>query len=409
MPPDSPQPIAEPAAAEALRGRARMFAVVRSPDAPTLLAARTLGSLPVGMVPLGIILLLRAEGRSYGVAGLADGTYALGFAVMQPLLGRLIDRFGMGRVLTPLAVVFPTLLVALVLSASRGTPAIVTIVLAPLAGGTLPPLGACMRSLWPTLIASPGLRSTAFAIDAMLQELTFIIGPPVLALLVALVGPRVALLAAAGCGSLGGIAFTLRAHSRHVRTPRLGGALRSAAVRRLIAVSGLLGGAFGATEVAMPAFCERHDSRPLAGLMLAAIALGSAFGGAIFAGRAPNVPATRRVLLAMGCYGIALLPLLLAPSIPVMAVLAFISGMPIAPAYAGLYLLLDRFCVPGTLTETFAWNAMCLFAGVSLGTALGGALIGPGSYRASLGLGAALGLACALLVARRARGWRLES
>ena len=98
---------------ENLRGAARLRAVLGAPGTGALLFARTLGSLPVGMVPLGIILLLRAAGRSYALAGLADGAYALGLAAMQPLLGRLIDRAGMGRVLAPLAIVFPAGLVGL--------------------------------------------------------------------------------------------------------------------------------------------------------------------------------------------------------------------------------------------------------------------------------------------------------
>ena len=243
--------------------------MITVPGAIPLLLARSLGSLPIGMVPLGIILLLRAGGRSYALAGIADGAYALGVAAMQPMLGRLIDRVGMGRVLAPLAIVFPGMLVALALVASSGAPAAATVGLALLSGATMPPLGACMRALWPTLIASPALRPTAYAIDATLQELAFVVGPPLLALLVAVGDPETALFGAAAVGGAGAVLFASRAHARHEPTRRAGGALRSAGVRRVLAMSAVLGGAFGATEVAMPAFCERHGARPAAGLLLA--------------------------------------------------------------------------------------------------------------------------------------------
>jgi MFS family permease len=393
---------------ESLRGLPRLRAVISAPGARGLLIARSVGSLPIGMVPLGIILLLRAAGRSYALAGIADGGYALGLAAMQPLLGRLIDRIGMGRVLVPLALVYPGLLVALALVGSSGAPAAVTVGLALLSGAAMPPLGACMRALWPTLISSPTLRPSAFAIDATLQELAFVLGPPLLALLVVVASPEVALFGAAAAGGAGAIVFAARAHSRHAPTRRAGGALRSAGVRRLLAMSAVLGGAFGATEVAMPAFCERHGARPAAGLILAALALGSACGGAIFGGRAPRVPAPRRLLVALGGFAVLLTPLLVAPSIPAMAVLAFFSGMPIAPAFAGAYLLLDRFSVPGAVTETFAWNTTCLFVGASIGTALGGALIASSGFRASIALAIVLGFACALLLAGYARGTQLD-
>ena len=400
--------MSEATAVESLRGVRRLRAVIGAPGVRGLLLARSFGSLPIGMIPLGIILLLRAAGRSYALAGIADGGYALGLAAMQPVFGRLIDRIGMGRVLVPLGLLFPGVLVALALVGSSGAPAAATVALALLSGATVPPLGACMRTLWPMLVSTPALRPTAFAIDATLQELAFIVGPPLLAALVALASPRVALFAAAGGGGVGAIVFASRAHARHERTRRTGGALRSAGVRRLLAMSAVLGGAFGATEVAMPAFCERHGARPAAGLILAALALGSACGGAFFGARAPRVPAPRRLLVALGGYAVLLAPLLVAPTIPVMAVFAFFSGMPIAPAFAGAYQLLDRFSVPGAVTETFAWNTTCLFVGASGGTALGGALIVGGSYRASIALAIVLGFACALLVAGYARGTQLD-
>ncbi|MGD0387286.1 MAG: MFS transporter, partial [Solirubrobacteraceae bacterium] len=71
-------------------------------------------------------------------------------------------------------------------------------------------------------------------------------------------------------------------------------------------------------------------------------------------------------------------------------------------------LLLDRFSVAGAATETFAWNTTCIFTGAALGTALGGALIAPGSYRAALALAVGLGLACLLLVTGFARGTELD-
>ena len=391
------------------RGIARLIAVAGSPGARGLLAARTVGSLPVAMVPLGIILLLRALRDSYALAGVADGAYALGLAIMQPPLGRLIDRFGMQRVLAPLVLVFPGTIAALAVAATGHAPAAATVGLALLSGAALPPLGACMRVLWPRLISSEALRPAAFAIDATLQELAFIAGPPLLALIVVVASPEAALFAAAAAGSAGTAAFALLARRHHVRIERAGGALRSPAVRRVLVLSLLLGGGFGATEVAMPAFCERHGSRPAAGLLLAALALGSACGGVFFGGRTARAAPSRRLLVAFAGYTVLAAPLLVAPSIALMAVCAFASGIPVAPAFAGSYLLLDRFSVPGTLTETFAWNTTAIVAGASLGTAAGGALVAPAGYRASFAISVVLGAASVVLVWRYARGGRLEA
>lgn len=395
--------MADPLASPPPRGLARLRAVLGAPGAPALLVARSIGSLPIGMAPLGILLLLRASGRSYALAGIADGAYALGVAGSSPLLGRLVDRAGMGRVLAPLAFAFPALLAAVAVAGSSGVPAVPIVALALAAGAALPPLGACMRVLWPMLVSGAELRSAAFLIDATLQEFAFIGGPPLLAAVVALASPLAALLGAAALGGVGTLLFVARARGRHAPTAWAGGALRSGRVRRMLLTSAVLGGSFGALEIAMPAFCERHGARPAAGVMLAAIALGSACGGAAVGVRAARAPAERRLVAALLAYAALAVPLLFAPSIPAMVALAFVSGTPIAPAFGGAYELLDRFTVPGAITETFAWNTTAIYAGASLGTAVGGALIAAGGYRSALGLAAALAAAAGVLVALSAR------
>ena len=41
----------------------------------------------------------------------------------------------------------------------------------------MPPVGASLRSLWPRLFADAERRSTAYALEASLQEIFFVVGP----------------------------------------------------------------------------------------------------------------------------------------------------------------------------------------------------------------------------------------
>jgi MFS family permease len=386
------------------RGGVRVRAVLGAPGAPALLVARTAGSLPIGMVGLGIVLLLRAHGHSYALAGLVVGAYSLGVATGGPVLGRLVDRLGMERVLLPLGVCFPAALVALIVAASESVPAVVLVVFGLACGATIPPLGACMRAMWPLLVEGPALRTAAFSIDAVLQELAWIGGPPLLAGLVVLGGPAVALSVAAAAGGGGTLAFALCVRGRHVRGVGGGGALRSARVRRILAMSAVLGGAFGSMEVSLPAFCEHHGARPAAGLIMAAIALGSASGGVLLSARGARSAPLQRLIVALFAYALLLLPMLVAPSLAVMAVCGFVAGAPIAPAFTGAYVLLDRFGVAGAGAETFAWNSSAIFIGGAGGTAVGGALIASaGGYRSALILSVSLALAAAVTIAVQRR------
>ena len=67
-----------------------------------------------------------------------------------------------------------------------------------------------------------------------------------------------------------------------------------------------------------------------------------------------------------------------------------LTGVPIAPAFAGSYLLLDRFSVPARHRDLRLEHDV-LFVGSAIGTAAGGALIASGGYRPAI----VLAIACA--------------
>jgi hypothetical protein len=49
------------------------------------------------------------------------------------------------------------------------------------AGAAMPPLGACLRTLWPALLKSPERLHAAFALDAAAIEVVYIAGPVLIA------------------------------------------------------------------------------------------------------------------------------------------------------------------------------------------------------------------------------------
>lgn len=98
------------------------------------------------MASLAVVLSVRAMTGSFAVAGGAAAVFAISVAVLAPVRGRVIDRFGQAAVLLPLAVVQGGALVGLdVLGGSGG--AVGVCVLAGLAGGVAPPVAASMGAL----------------------------------------------------------------------------------------------------------------------------------------------------------------------------------------------------------------------------------------------------------------------
>jgi MFS family permease len=395
------------AVSEQSAGLRRYADVLGAPGVARVVVAALLGRLPAGMAPLATLLVVRGEGRSYAVAGLVVAASSLATAIGWPLWGRLIDRFGQARVLLPQSVAYPAALAGLALLATHGARALALAACAALAGATLPPLGACMRALWPTLLSGQGLRDTAYALEAWLQEVFFIFGPLIVGA-IAVVGPSwAALMAAAACAAVGTVWFALtpavRSAERSPRPASRAGALGSSAVRTIMIASFALGGAFGIVEVSMPAFAEAHGSRAQAGFALSCFALGSLLGGLWIGTRPPARRLALRFALSLCALAVLLVPPLVAPSLPVMCALMLLAGMPIAPAFAASYGLVDELAVPGTTTEAFAWLGTAVVTGLALGTSVGGVAVERLGLTGALALAAPCAGAAALLaLARRA-------
>jgi predicted MFS family arabinose efflux permease len=385
-------------------GLGRYAALFRAPSVRQVVLAGLLARLPLGMVPLGTVLLVRNAGHSYAVVGGVVAALSVAIAAAAPFVGRLVDRVGQARVLIPLALLFPSFLGLLVWFSRDHASALVLVVLAAATGAMLPPVGACIRTLWPSMLPAQGLRETAYALEAWLQELAFVVGPVLVGGIAAGASASVAMLAAGAFGLVGTLWFSLtppvqavRGH-RNATKPTRAGALGSSGVRTVILACIALGCAFGVVEVTMPAFAEIHATRAEGGFALACFAAGSLIGGLWSGTRPAPLRPELRFAFMLGALGVLLLPPLLAPSLAVVCVLMVVAGIPIAPAFASSYGLVDRLAVPGTTTEAFSWLSTAIVTGVSLGTAVGGLVIEHAGVTWALALAAPCALAAALTV-----------
>ncbi|HVM69086.1 MAG TPA: MFS transporter [Gaiellaceae bacterium] len=374
-------------------GLARYRALFRVPHVRLLVSAGLVARLPMGMVPLALVLLVRDAGGSYSSAGLVSGAYFVAAAIGLPVAGRLVDTRGQARILLRRAVVHPALLAGVCVLALAGAPTAALAACGAAAGALMPPVAASLRALWPRLFPEPELRSAAYALEASLQEVFFVVGPLLVALVAVVAAPAAALGVAAAAAAVGTLALALAPPVREWRpeTERHAsalGALESGGVRTIVVFAAFLGLGFGATEVAMPAFAEDHGGRELGSIPLALFAAGSLVGGLVVGART-SWPPLRLLRVSAALLVLGLAPLVLAPSLATLGLLAFVAGLPIAPAITGAYALIDGVARRGTAAEAFAWISTAVSLGVALGTAAGGSLVD------LVGVDGAFGLACA--------------
>ena len=387
------------AGAASTSGTAHYRRLLGLPHARAMLCWSLLGRLPLGMTPLALLFLVRAEGWGYGSAGIVVALYSVAVGVGAPIAGRHVDRVGPAPVLRMRAVAYPALIGVVVLLALGDAGIVAIAAVAALAGLSLPPLSSTVRVVWPRI--APGeLRSTAYAMEAALQEV-FFVGGPLLAAALAAIEPAAAV-AGAGLASLVGTTATARLPPvRETPASRTGsagllGALGSPGVRTVVLYAATVGVGFGAVELAMPAFAEEQGTRELGGVALACFSAGSLFGGLV-AGMRPPRSVLRRFVggaLALAC---ALLGLQLAVSLPTLYALAFVAGLPIAPTIGALYTLIDRSARTGTAAEAFAWFGTAVSIGIATGSATAGVLVDERGVRAAFGVGAAVAFLGALL------------
>lgn len=327
------------------------------------------------------MLLVRAETGSFAQAGAASAAWAIGAGFLAPIQGRLVDRFGQAPVLIPSTLVNALAVVAVVGCARASSPTWLLCFFAFVGGAALPPLGACMRSVWAQVFEHDAdARNTAYTFEGIVAEAFFIVGPVITTVLIAVSSTSVALIVAVALSLVGTLWFATAPLARAWRSPPFertrAGALASPGFRTLMLAIVPTGISFGALEVAMPAFAVEHGEKAeLAGILLSIMAVGSVAGGVWYGARTWSSPVVERFIVLHVVLALGTLPLLIADSIPLMAAMAAIAGLALAPSAAAAYLLIDHVAPPGTTTEATTWMMTANIAGAAAGAALAGLIV----------------------------------
>jgi predicted MFS family arabinose efflux permease len=376
------------------------------PDVMPIALASLVARLPRGMASLAIILLVHEATGSYAAAGLAGGAMSIGDAAISPLQGRLIDRFGRRLVLLPSATCYLFALLALVLAARANWPDSALVLFAAAGGMAFPPVSATMKTLWPHLVENRRDLRAAYALESLIQQTFFLIGPLLVAALVAFASPAAAVVATGLLGFAGTAAFVrLAGRKPLMRKPiaNTGRALAAHGVGAIVAIASLQAIVLGALYVALPAFAQHHGNAAAAGVLLALLNVGAIAGGLVGAGQSKSDAAVEQYVRLCLLLGLSQLAPLLAASVAQMGVVVILAGLFIAPTAAASYVLIDLVSIDGTRTEAFTWMSTAVAAGTAVGAALGGAIVEQVGITATLAFAGAssLGSAAVALVSGR--------
>lgn len=350
--------------------------IFSAPGTKAFSSAGLLARLPLPLTHMGILTMLSETTGEYALSGLVAGTFTFAMAVLGPQVSKAVDRRGQSRVL-PLATGVSVLgLAALLICATTGAPSW-TLFLFALLSGLMPSMSAMVRARWTEIYRGTPRLTTAYSMESVVDELTYVIGPALAVVLSTALFPQAAPLLA-GLLLLVGVALFVPQKSTEppvkprTQSARGASAIRSAPVL-LLGLVLLCGGVVpGVVDTMALAFAEEQGDKSLAGLVFAVYAIGSALAGLLFGARRPAVPLPRLLLAGVGGTALTTLPFLLVDGVAGMAVAVFFAGVFFAPTMVVIMGLVERTTPEHQLTEAMTWMIAGLQSGVAIGAAVTG-------------------------------------
>lgn len=376
--------------------------VLRPRHHSAIAGAGFLARIPAAILGFASFLLFQQTTDSFALGGLVSGVVVATGAVMGPVLGRLADRNGQRRLLRIFAVTHLVSVVLLVIAAQLHVHAVAFVALAGVAGATVAPIGSFTRARWSHRYGDAPQLKAAFALEAILDEMVWIVGPAVAALVAAAIDPTVGLLLSGVCGFVGSLVLAAqRATDTPAHAPverRSHTAFSPFASRRLMAVlvaGFVVGVSFGIDNVSAVAITQRDGVPQLAGVVLGVYSVGSIVGGFVL-GAIPDRLSPYGLFLATALFmAVAFAPLAFAPSAFWVMGLGLFAGAAVTPYTVGANRAVESLVPRRVVTEALSWANTVILAGMAVGGPLGGILVDRGGPRVGY---LAVTLLCALPV-----------
>jgi MFS family permease len=370
----------------------------------------------MGMFSVSAVVMIAQTRGSYALAGAVTATGLAATAVVAPWTARLVDRHGQARIAVPATAVAALGSLALLLCVRFGAPDW-TLFAAYAATATTPNTGGMSRARWAHLLeGDPARLHTANSFEQAADELCFMFGPVLAALLCGALFPEAGTLVAVVLLVTGVLLFTAQRSTEPPARGRTGAGgpspLRAPGVAPLLVGFLATGAVFGSMEVVTIAFADAQGHRSAAGVVLALQAAGSCAAGLLYGVVRPGGAVERRFLLSVA----AMVPLMCLPllaavlggggggggGLVLLGLALLLAGMATAPTMVTAMTLLQHRTPEGRLNEGMTLAVTGLLGGIACGSAVGGWVVERGSAAAgyAVPVGAAfVALAIALATA----------
>ncbi|MDI2028904.1 MFS transporter [Saccharopolyspora sp. TS4A08] len=361
-----------------------------------------------------VVTFLMAEWTgSYALGGAVCTAMTIGHAIAGPVRGRAADRSSVAKVLVVSGAVQSVGFAAMIATAAWADAAMWWLML-PVAlatGLSAPPLGQVTRSMWP-MIATGRAREAAYAVEATIGELLYVVGPMLAAFAVAAWGAPAALVACAVWAVVGPALFASALWRAGIRGGLGGGSrgsagslVRTPGFLTLLCFFCLIAGALISVDVLLVGWARGRGEPQLAGVLAGVWAVGSLVGGLVMGGFPRHRLWARAGVTALGlCALVPVLPPISGGSPWAVGLILLIGGSAVAPLLTAANNRLADLAPVDRRGEAFGWMSTAGQGGAALASPLVGALLdgsGPAGAGAGIAGMAVVALAVVLLHLRR--------
>lgn len=364
--------------------------LLKTPGAKGFVLAGLLARLPVSMTAIGIITMLSQLDASYTLAGGVAATFTLSCALIAPKISRAVDRHGQSNVLPYVALVAMLSILCLLAVAHWQLPSWLLFVFAVL-GGFMPNMSAMVRARWTAIYRGRPELQTAYALESVLDELCFIVGPPLSVGLCVGLFPQAGPLLAMVFLIIGLSAFVIQKGTEppvYKEVAYQTSVFSIAMVKTLTVLMVFLGIIVGTIDVASVAFAKAQNMPASASIVLSFYAVSSCVAGLLFGLFRSKLSLSKKLLIASFATMLSSIPLLVVWNITSLSVTVFLAGFFFSPTMITAMSLIEESVPEEQLTEGLTWLLSGLGIGVALGAALAGFIID--AYTISAGFAVAL-------------------
>lgn len=348
-----------------------------APGTGRFTAAGLLARLPLPMAGIGMITLFSQKQGAYGLAGAISATFVLAYALLSPQISRYVDRYGQSRVL-PAATTVSIFGFLILIAGSHWDVARWILFAGAFLAGFMPSISAMVRARWTALYRGDPRLQTAYSLETVLDELTFIMGAPLSISLSITLFPQAGLLLAVLLLISGVFALVIQRGTEPPTvtatraTANRGSVMGMKSVRLLALLMVGMGMIVGTVDIVTVAYAREWGYPAAASLILAAYAIGSCLAGLLFGSFRLKTPLSRLLWLGGLATAATTVPLILVTHLSALTLAVLVAGLFFSPTMIVAMSLVERQVDEHQLTEGMTW----LLAGLNVGVALGAAIAG---------------------------------